>query len=156
MDKSGRIFVGYPRLHTHLHIAVCSKTTDWSSSVLALTSPPPINTKLALTIYKPLIRSSLTYAAPAWGHAVNTHFNILQNFQNKLLRMTTKFPRVTLIDTLYERTGTECVSSYVTRTAKKLYFTNQFSDKEQIRQLGQFNTTHDKHTSHPVGRPTSL
>jgi len=70
--------------------------------------------------------------------------------------MITKFPRVTPIDTLNERTGMESVSSYVTRTASKLYFINQFSNKEQIGQLGQFNSTHDKHTSHRVGRPTPL
>jgi hypothetical protein len=89
-----------------------------------------ININLALAIYKSLIISTLTYAAPAWRHAANTHFNISQHFQNKLLRMITKFPRVTPIDTLYERTGMGRVSSYVTRTASKLYFINQFSDNK--------------------------
>jgi len=114
------------------------------------------NINLALTIYKSLIRSTLTYAAPVGGQAANTHFNILQNFQNKLLRMITKSPRVTPIDTLNERTGMESVSNYVTRTASKFYFINQFGDKEQTGQLGQFNPTHDEQTSHPVDRPTPL
>ena len=75
----------------------------------SLDKSSPVNINLTLTIYKSLIRSTLTYAAPAWGQAANTHFNILQNFQNKLLRMITKFQRVTPIDTLYERTGMDSV-----------------------------------------------
>jgi hypothetical protein len=45
----------------------------------------PVNTNQALTIYKSLIRSALTYAAPAWGHAATTLFKKLQIFQNKVL-----------------------------------------------------------------------
>ena len=122
----------------------------------SLDKSSPININLALTIYRSLIRSTLTYAAPAWGQAANTHCNILQNFQNKLWIMITKFPRVTTIDIPYKWNGMESVSSYVTTTASKFDFINQFCDKEQMGQLGQFNTTHDKHTSYPVGRPTSL
>jgi hypothetical protein len=77
--------------------------------------------KLALTIYKSLIRSALT-------HAAKTLFKKLQNFQNKVLRIITKLPRVTPIDTLYDQTDMETVSRYVARTASKFYFKNQFSE----------------------------
>ena len=100
---------------------------------------------LALTIYKSLIRSALTYAVPAWGHAAKTLVKKLQVFQSKVLRMITKLPRVTPIDTLHDQTGMETVSRYVARTASKFYFKNQFSDNKQIKHLGHFNPTHDRY-----------
>jgi len=59
--------------------------------------------------------------------------------------MITKLLGVTPTDTLHQQTAMETVSSYVTRIASKIYFENQSSDNEQIRQLGQFNPTRDKH-----------
>jgi hypothetical protein len=40
-----------------------------------------------------------------WGYAAKTHMNKLQIFQNKVLRIITQLPRVTLILTLYEQRG---------------------------------------------------
>ena len=60
----------------------------------------PININLALTIHKTLIRSALTYAALAWGHATKTLLKKVQIFQNKVLRMIIKLPRVTPTETL--------------------------------------------------------
>jgi hypothetical protein len=59
--------------------------------------------------------------------------------------MSTKLQRVTPIDTLHRQAAMETVSSYVTRIASKFCFKIQFSDNEQIRPLGQFSPTHDKH-----------
>ena len=102
-----------------------------------------ININLVLTIYKSLFRSTLTYATPAWWHAADTHFNKLHIFQNNVLRMITTLPRVTSIDTLHEQTGKKSVNSYLTKIASN-NFKNQFNDNEQIRQLGQYNHTHDE------------
>ena len=104
----------------------------------------PININLVLTIYKSRIRSTLTYVTPAWGHTADAHFNRLDIFQSKVLLKITKLPRVTPIDTLHEQTCKKSVNSYVTKTAFN-YFKNQFSDNEQVRQLGQYNPTHDGH-----------
>jgi len=59
--------------------------------------------------------------------------------------MITKLLGVTPADTLHQQTAVETVSSYVTKIASKFYFKNQFSDSEQMSQIGQFNPTHDKH-----------
>jgi hypothetical protein len=87
-------------------------------------------------IYHSLITSTLTYAAPAAGHAPTVFFKRLQISQNKVLGMITKLLGVTPTDILHEQTAMETVGGYVTRTASKFYFKNQFSDNEQIRQLG--------------------
>jgi hypothetical protein len=60
-----------------------------------------IDINLALIIYKSLIRSIMAHASPMWGYAAKTHMNKLQTFQNKVLRIITKLPRVTPILTLH-------------------------------------------------------
>jgi len=57
--------------------------------------------------------------------------------------MITKLPRVTPIGTLHEQTGKKSVNSYLTKIASN-NFKNQFSENEQIQQLGQYNHTHDE------------
>jgi hypothetical protein len=104
-----------------------------------------IDINLDLTIYKTLIRPIITYAAPAWGYAPKTHLNKLQVFQNKLLRIITKLPRVTPTDILHEQTAMETIKNHVRELAQKLYIKSQFSDNSQIRQLGQYDPTLYKH-----------
>jgi hypothetical protein len=105
----------------------------------------PININLALTIYKSLIRSILTYAASVYGYAPKRHINKLQIFQNKVLRIITNLPRLTPIETLHEQTGMETIQTHVSRIATKLYLKSQLSDNPQIRQLGQYNPIQNKH-----------
>jgi hypothetical protein len=73
------------------------------------------------------------------------HINKLQIFQNKVLRIITKLPRVTPIVALHEQTGMETIQTHVSRIATKLYLKSQLSDNPQIRQLGQYKPIHDKH-----------
>jgi hypothetical protein len=75
----------------------------------------------------------------------NPVFNKLQIFQNKVLRIITKLPRVTPIETLHEEAGIETIQTHVSRIATKLYLKSQLSDNPQIRQLGQYNPINDEH-----------
>lgn len=129
----------------HINRSLCKANHRLRQLYPILNKSSPININLALTIYKSLIRSILTYAAPVWGYAAKSHINKLQIFQNKVLRIITKLPRVTPIETLHEQTGMETIQSYVSRIAKKLYRKSQISNNSQIRQLGQYNPIHDKH-----------
>jgi hypothetical protein len=104
-----------------------------------------LNINLALTIYKTLIRPIITYAAPAWGYAAKTHLSKVQVFQNKVLRIVTKLPRVTSIEILHDQTGMETIKSHVRKLARKLYFKSQYNENAQIRQLGQYDPIFDKH-----------
>jgi hypothetical protein len=79
------------------------------------------------------------------GYAAKTHINKLQLFQNKVLRIITKLPRVTPTETLHEQTGIETIQAHVIRIANKLYLKSQLSNNPQIRQLGQYNAIYDKH-----------
>jgi hypothetical protein len=73
----------------------------------------PININKALTIYKSLIRETLSHAALAQEHADKTHFKRPQIFQNWVLRMTTKPPMITRIENLHETVAVETVNSDV-------------------------------------------
>jgi hypothetical protein len=53
----------------------------------------PINTNVALTIYKSLIRSALKCAASDWGHAAKTFLKKPQIFQNQVLLIINKLPK---------------------------------------------------------------
>jgi hypothetical protein len=127
----------------HINRTLCKANHRLRQLYPILNKSSPININLALTIYKSLIRSVITYAAPAWGYAAKTHLNKLQIFQNKVLRIITKLPRVTPIDILHEQTGMETIKAHVSRLARKLYSKSQLSDNAHIRQLGQYNPIHD-------------
>jgi hypothetical protein len=76
-----------------------------------------IDINLALIIYKSLICSILTYASPVWGYAAKTYINKLQTFQNKVIGIITKLPRVTPIGTLHEQTGMPLIRSHIRKLA---------------------------------------
>jgi hypothetical protein len=93
----------------------------------------------------------LTYASPVWGYAANTHINKLQTFQNKVLRITKKLPRVTPLVTLHEQTGTWLIRSHIKKLTKALYQKSAGSENSQIQELGQYDLVGNKHL-----RPLSL
>jgi hypothetical protein len=64
------------------------------------------------------MRSITTYAASAWGFATKTHFNKLQVFQNKVLRIITKVPRAMPIEIQHEQTGTETIKTTARASTK--------------------------------------
>jgi len=61
-----------------------------------------ITIEAKINIYKMMIRSILTYAAPAWQHAAMTHHLQLQRVQNRAARMITGHSRDTRIAQLHE------------------------------------------------------
>jgi hypothetical protein len=93
----------------------------------------------------------VSYASPAWGYDANTHINKLQTFQNKVLRIITKLPRVTPIATLHEQTGIPLIRSHFKSLARPLYQNSGISENSQIEDLGNYDPTADKHL-----RPLSL
>jgi len=51
-----------------------------------------------------------------------------------------EFVEYSSTDNLHEQTYLEIVRNHVTKIPFKFYFTNQFSDNEQIKPLGQLHT----------------
>jgi hypothetical protein len=106
---------------------------------------------LAIIVYKPLLRSIVTYAYPAWGYAAESYVHKLQTFQNEVLRIITKLPRVTPIDTLHEQTGMPLIKNHIKGLASRLYLKLASSYNCQIQELRQHDPSNDKYH-----RPRSL
>jgi hypothetical protein len=80
-----------------------------------------------------------------WGYAANTHINKLQTFQNKVLRIITKLPRVTPLVTLHEQKGMSLTRSHIKTLTKALYQKSAGGENTQIQELGQYDPLGDKH-----------
>jgi hypothetical protein len=115
-----------------------------------------IDINLALIIYKSLLRSIFTYACPVWGHAAKTYITKLQTFQNKVLRLITKLPRVTPIVTLHEQTGMPLMSRHIKTLTRALYRRSAGSVNSQIHELGQYDPAADKHLRPLLSNPIPI
>jgi hypothetical protein len=110
-----------------------------------------IDINLALIIYKSLLRSIMTYACPIWGFAAPRHIHKLQTFQNKVLRLVTKLPRITPITTLHEQTDIPLIPTYIRTLTTAFYSRTAGSNNTYIQELGRYDTVADKHS-----RPLSI
>jgi hypothetical protein len=97
----------YSKLTYRTHISCILRKANYRLRQLfpILNKSSTIDINLALVIHKSLLRSILIYACPELGYAANTYINKLQTFQNKVLRIITKLPRVKPIVTLHEQKG---------------------------------------------------
>jgi hypothetical protein len=64
--------------------------------------------------------------------------NKLQTFQNKILRIITKLPRVTTIVNLYEQTGMSLMITHIKRLARALYQKSVTGENSRIQELGHY------------------
>jgi hypothetical protein len=60
-------------------------------------------------MYTPPIRPITIYEANTWGYEPKTHFNKLQVYKNKVVRIIRKLPKLKPVDTLHEQTGKETI-----------------------------------------------
>jgi hypothetical protein len=86
----------------------------------------------------------LAYASPLGGYATNTYINKLLTFQNKVLRIITKLPRVTPIVTLHEQAGMSLIS-IIKRLEAAFCRKSITSENSQIQELGHCVPMGDKH-----------
>jgi hypothetical protein len=71
-----------------------------------------LSANLELTLHKPLTRSVMTYACPAWEFATDTSLLKLQCLQNEVLRPTGNIPRYTLVHDLLDFKPSTCIQLY--------------------------------------------
>lgn len=71
-----------------------------------------------VTIYKSIIRPSLTYACSVWGGAANTHINKLEIIQNKFLRLITKAPWFIPNAQIQRELNISCIKAHINKLSK--------------------------------------
>jgi hypothetical protein len=72
-----------------------------------------LSTNITLTLHKALIRSTMTYASPAWEFAADSHLLKLQRLQNEVLHTIGNFPRRTPIRDLHMAFKLPCIHIYM-------------------------------------------
>jgi hypothetical protein len=74
-----------------------------------------LSTNIKVTLYKTLIRSTMTYASPAWEFATDAHVLKLQLLQNKVFHTIGNFPRCTPVRELYKAFSIPYIYDYITK-----------------------------------------
>jgi hypothetical protein len=85
----------------HLHSVIHKATGTLLKLFPLLGRDSPLSTPSKLTLYKLLIRSVLTYAAPVWSNTSSSNCRQLQILQSKCLPVTGNYPRRTPIAHLH-------------------------------------------------------
>ncbi|KAJ4426734.1 hypothetical protein ANN_26533 [Periplaneta americana] len=100
----------------------------WANRIKKIASTYPIlaaltpdNLRVGLTMYKALIRSVITYSAPAWGFAAVSHLRKLQVVQNQVIRLITHLPRVASRRKFHDELELPTIDEFIARLARNLY-----------------------------------
>ena len=102
-------------------------------------------------LYKALLWSILTYASPVWGHGSRSAMRKLQIFQNKVLRIVTKLPRITPRYLLQREVGIESISEFIIRLTQNLYRSTNNHTNPLVSGLGRYEHQNDRYR-----RPKSI
>jgi hypothetical protein len=87
-----------------------------------------LSANIKLTVNKPLIRSVITYACPAWELAGDTYFFKLQRMQNKVLCTTRNLSRCKPVHDLHKAFNLPC---------RQKAEVKQNHVKERVHRIGQ-------------------
>ena len=83
---------------------VRAKTASRLTRLYPILTTQEFTIRQKVTIYKALIRPTLTYASPAWGFALTSYMQLLQTIQNRAARIITGADTQTRITQLHEIT----------------------------------------------------
>jgi hypothetical protein len=93
---------------------------------------------IKLHLYKAIIRSMMTYAAPVWCGISDSTYRTLQVVQNKCLRVITNSERGTPIRHLHDRTGLPMMQPYIMNMAARFYKQCMYHPNPLIRIIGNY------------------
>jgi Reverse transcriptase (RNA-dependent DNA polymerase) len=89
-----------------------------------------------ISIYRSIVRPTMTYACPIFSNCAKTHFNRLQIQQNKTLRMALNADIYTKIDDLHQEAGVPMMREFVDKLTKAFYDKAGNHQSELINTLG--------------------
>jgi hypothetical protein len=93
---------------------------------------------IKIQLYKAIIRSTMSYAAPVWCGISDSTYRTLQVVQNKCLRVITNSKRGTLIRHLHDRTGIPMMQPYIMNMAASFYKQCMYHTNPLIRSIGNY------------------
>jgi hypothetical protein len=110
--------------------------------ILARDSPLTIPNKILL--YKLLLRSMITYAAPIWSSTSLTNYRHLQVYQSKCLRVIADFPQRTRISNLHTHLQIIPIRQFIYHLTDKFFVSCPVHPNPLIRNTGNY-TLEDLH-----------
>ena len=97
-----------------------------------------------ILLYKLLLRSTITYAAPVWSCTSVTNYRHLQVYQSKCLRVIGDFPRRTPISNLHSHLQMIVIRQFIYHLTDKFFVSCPAYPNPIIRNTGNY-TLEDLH-----------
>jgi hypothetical protein len=112
-----------------------------------------LSTNIKLTLHKPLIRSIMTYAFPAWEFAADNHLLKLQRLKNKIIRSIGNFPRRTPVRDLHTALKLPYIYiyDYITKLCRQQAEVIQNIENANVRNIGEGEPRHRKYRRLKLG-----
>jgi hypothetical protein len=115
-----------------------------------------LSANIKLTFYKALLRSTMTYAFPAWEFAANIHLLKLQCLQNKVLRTSGNFPRRTPVRELHKAFNIPYIYDYIIKLCRQQAEVIHNHENANVRNIGQGEAQRRKHKRLQLGGGQAL
>jgi hypothetical protein len=96
-----------------------------------------LGTNFKLTLHKALIRSVKTFACPAWEFVAHTHLMKLRSLQNKVLCISGKFSRNTLIHDMHMAFQIPYIYNYINKLCRQQAQVIQKHENIHVNNIGQ-------------------
>ncbi|KAJ8898470.1 hypothetical protein PR048_003830 [Dryococelus australis] len=113
----------------------------------------PPHTQNGVIIYHTIIRPILTSASLVWGTAVSCQLQMLQHFQNKVLRIITNAPRYTRNEQPHNELKVDTIQHHIKNLATELYRKIPTIENPQVRELASYERLRRLHPQ-LIGRRT--
>jgi hypothetical protein len=94
--------------------------------------------KIKLHLYKSIIRSTMTYAAPVWCAISDSTYQNLQTVQNKCLTVITHSTRGSPIHQLHHKTGVPYMQPHILHLASRFYSRCIYHNNPLNRTIGNY------------------
>jgi hypothetical protein len=111
----------------------------------------PLTTPNKILLYKLLLRSMVTYAAPVWSSTSPTNYRHLQVYQSKCLRVIGDFPRRTPVSNLHTYLQMIPIHQFIYNLTDKFFVSCPAHPNPLIRNTGNY-TLEDLHRQYPKYR----
>jgi len=146
------LFCVAAQTHSWKLVSKCEIAVRWSNLGLRY-----LDSKIVLTIpnkillYKLLLRSVITYAAPVWCSTSLTNYRHLQVYQSKCLRVIGDFPRRTPISNLHTYLQMIPIRQFTYNLTDKFFVSCPAHSNPLIRNTGNY-TLENLHRQYPKYR----
>jgi hypothetical protein len=128
----------------HLQIVLHKATGTLLKIFPLLARDSTLNIPNKMLLYKLLLRSMITYAAPVWSSTSPTNYRLLQVYQSKCLRVIGDFPRRTPISNLHGHLRIIPIRQFIYHLTDKFFMSCPMHPNPLIRNTGNY-TLQDLH-----------